>query len=154
MRNQCTKLCRCTWTPCMQHSQQDALKLEDWFMGIETATGMLTESCSHLVEAMSHGLTHALICDVTQIGKCWDKIKGILRLKLCNPNIYTYTSHFIEVQQKDNETLCAYIHHFKTAAKGCAFDNDTVAIHIFVKGLWDSNTTTDKIYIKRPSNFG
>ena len=67
--------------------------------------------------------------------KCWDDIKGILRLKLCNANIHAYTSHFMEIQQKDIETLAAYIHHFKTAAKQCAFDNNTVAIFIFVKGL-------------------
>ena len=46
----------------------------------------------------------------------------------------------MEIQQKDNETLAAYIHHFKTVAKQCAFNNDTVAIHIFVKGLWDAHT--------------
>ena len=56
-------------------------------------------------------------------------------LILCNANIYTYTSCFMEIQQKDNETLAAYIHHFKTTAKLWAFGNDTVAIHIFVKGL-------------------
>ena len=52
----------------------------------------------------------------------------------------------MEIQEKDNETLTAHIHCFKTVAKGCAFDNDTVAIHIFVKGLWDEHTTTAKIY--------
>ena len=31
----------------------------------------------------------------------------------------------MEIQQKDNETLAAYIHHFKTAAKQCALNNDT-----------------------------
>ena len=44
----------------------------------------------------------------------------------------------METQQKDNETLATYIHHFKTAAKVCAFDNDTVAINIFVKGPRDA----------------
>ena len=38
----------------------------------------------------------------------------------------------MEIQQTDNETLTAYVHHFKTAAK-CAFDNDTVDIYISVK---------------------
>ena len=64
----------------------------------------------------------------TQTGKCWDKIKGILRMKLCNANIHTYTSCFMEIQQKDNETLAAYIHSFQTTAKQCAFGNDNVAI--------------------------
>ena len=55
---------------------------------------------------------------------------------------------FYEIQQKDNETLAAYIHNFKTAAKQCAFDNDTVAICTFVKGLWDAPTISAK-YMKR-----
>ena len=41
----------------------------------------------------------------------------------------------MEIQQKDNETLAAYTHHFKIAAEQCTFDNDTAAIHIFVRGL-------------------
>ena len=104
-------------------------------MDIETSTDIQTERHTHLAEGKSCGLTHTIIHEATQTGKCWNEIKGILRLKLCNDNIHTYTSHFMEIQQRDNETLVAYIHHFKTAAKQCAFDNDTVAICIFVKGL-------------------
>ena len=109
--------------------------LQSWFMDIETAADILTENHTCLAKAKSHGLTCTLICKATQTGKCWDEIKGILRLKLCSVNIYTYTSKFMEIQKKDNETLAAYIHHFKKAAKQCAFDNDTAAICIFVKGL-------------------
>ena len=58
----------------------------------------------------------------------------------------------MEIQQKDNETPAAYIHCFKTAAKWCAFDNDTVANHIFIKGLWDVHTTAAEIYKKGPPN--
>ena len=75
---------------------------------------------------------------------------GTLRLKLCNANIHTYTSCFMEIQQKDNETLAAYVQCFKWAAKSCAFDYDTMAICIFVKGLWDAHTTAAKIYEKDP----
>ena len=76
---------------------QDSSKLEDWFMDIETATDILTENCTCLAEAKSHSLTHTLICKALQAGKCWDKIKGILRLKLWNANIHTYTSCFMEI---------------------------------------------------------
>ena len=76
---------------------QDSSKLDDWFMDIETATDDLTESHTHLAEAKSHGLTHTLIFKAVQAGKCWDEIKGILRLKFCNANIHTYTSHFMEI---------------------------------------------------------
>ena len=62
--------------------RQDSSKVEDWFMDIETAADILTESHTHLAEAKSPGLTCTLICKATQTGKCWDEIKGILRWKL------------------------------------------------------------------------
>ena len=127
---------------------QDSSKLEGWFMDIETTADILTESHTCLVGAKSLSLTLTLIHKATQTGKCWDEIKGILRLKLCNANIYTFTSCFMEIQQEDSETLATYIHHFKTAAKQCAFDNDTAAICIFVKGLRDAPTIASKIYEK------
>ena len=122
-------------------------------MDIEIATDILTESHTHLVEGKSGGLTHKLIHEATQTGKCWDEIKGILRLKLCNVNIHIYTSCFMEIKQKGNETLAAHIHCFKTATKQCAVDNDTAAICIFVKGLWEAHTTAVKIYKKDPQTL-
>ena len=95
---------------------QDSSKLEDWFMDIEAATDVLTESCTHLTEAKSHFLIHTLICEALQAGKCWDENKGILRLKLCNANIHTYTSCFMEIQQKDTDSLTTYVNGFKSAA--------------------------------------
>ena len=59
----------------------------------------------------------------------------------------------MEIQQKDNEILAAYIHCFKTAAKLCAFDNDTAAIHIFAKGLRNAPTIVSKIYEKDPQTL-
>ena len=132
---------------------EDSSKLKEWFMDIETAADILTERCTHLAEAKSCGLTCMLIHEATQTDKCLDEIKGILRLKLCNANDHTYTSCFLEIQQKDNETLAAYIHHFKTAVKQCTFDSDTVAMYIFVKGLWDAHTTAAKIYKKDPQSL-
>ena len=96
---------------------QDSLKLKDWFLGIETSVGLLIEGHTCLAKAKWHGLFCTLIYEATQTGKCWDEIKGLLRLKHCNANISTYTLHFMEIQQKDNETLAAYILLFKTAAK-------------------------------------
>ena len=66
---------------------QDSSKLEDWSMDIETATDIPTESHTCLAEIKSCGLTHTLMHKATQTEKCWDEIKGILRLKLCNANI-------------------------------------------------------------------
>ena len=59
----------------------------------------------------------------------------------------------MEIQQNDNGTLATYIHCFKTSVKQCAFDNDTVAICIFVKGLRDAPTITSKIYKKVPQTL-
>ena len=39
--------------------------------------------------------------------KSWDKIKDLLWLKLCNVNIHTYTSPFMEIQQWEKESLAA-----------------------------------------------
>ena len=58
-----------------------------------------------------------------------------MRLKLCNENTHTYIARFMEIQQKDNETLAAYIHCFKAAAKQCAFDNDTATVVFLLKAL-------------------
>ena len=132
---------------------QQSSKLEDWFMDIKTIIDILRESHTHLAEAKSCGLICTLIGKAVHEEKCWDEIKSILRLKLCNANIHTYTSHLKEIQQKDNETLAASIHCFKMAAKWCAFDSDTTVICIFVKGLWDVHTTAAYSYKKDPQTL-
>ena len=57
-------------------------------------------------------------------------------------------SHLMEIQQRDNETLAAYVHQFKTEAKRFSFNSDTTTICIFIKGLWDAHNTAVKIYEK------
>ena len=76
-------------------------------MDLDTSTDISTESSTCLAEAKSCSLTCILIHKTLHAGKCGDELKGILQLKLCNANIHTYTSHFMEIQQKDNETLAA-----------------------------------------------
>ena len=98
----------------MSHGQ-DSSNLEDWFMDLEAAKDISSASGTCLAEAKSKGLTCTLICEALQAGKCWDKLKGILWLKLCNKNFHTYTSRFMEIQQ-ENETLTTNVHCFKTAA--------------------------------------
>ena len=49
--------------------------------------------------------------------KTWDEIKDLLRFKLCNANIQTYTSCFMDMQQPEKESQPAYVHQFKTEAK-------------------------------------
>ena len=76
---------------------KDSSKLKDWFVDIETAADILTERHMCLAEAKSHDLIHTFMHEPLQAGKCWDEIKGNLRLKLCKANIHTYTSHFMEI---------------------------------------------------------
>ena len=56
----------------------------------------------------------------------------------------------MEIQQKEKESLAAYIHHFKTEAKRCNFTNNTATMRIFVKGLKNAHTLAAQIYEKRP----
>ena len=41
------------------------------------------------------------------LGKSWEEIKDSLCSKLCNSNIDTSVSHFVDIQQKDKESLAA-----------------------------------------------
>ena len=41
----------------------------------------------------------------------------------------------MDIQQKEKESLAAYVHRFKWEANRCKFDNDTATIIIFIKGL-------------------
>ena len=49
-------------------------------------------------------------------------------------------SHFMEIQQKEKESLAAYIHHFKGEASRCKLYNDAATIQIFIKGLRNAHT--------------
>ena len=50
-----------------------------------------------------------LVMEAINSEKTWDDIKNFLRLKLCNANIHTYTMHFMDIQQWENESLEAYV---------------------------------------------
>ena len=77
-----------------------------------------------------------------------DEIKDLLQLKLCNANIHTFTSHFMDIQQWERESLAAYIHRFKMEAKRCNFTNDAAILRIFVKGLKNAHGLATCIYEK------
>ena len=131
----------------------DTTKLEDWLSEIKTVADILKESCACLAKAKSCSLTHTLVHEVLQAGKCWDNIRDILHLKLCNVNKHTFTSHFMEIQQINNDTMTAYVHHFKAEAKRCDFNSDTAVIHIFVMSLWDAHNNMAKVYEKDPQTL-
>ena len=128
----------------------DSMQLEDWLVDIETAANLTDEIRTKLAQAKSKELTCSLITDVLTMGKCWDDIKDLLHLKLCNSDIHTSVSHIMEIQQKEKESLAAYIHHFKREAKKCHFTNSAATIRIFVKGLKNANTLAAQVYEKGP----
>ena len=123
--------------------------LEQWLMDIETAADLTNESWAKHTKAKSRGLTLTLV----NSGKSWDEIKDLLTLKLCNANIHTYISHFMEIQQLQKESLAAYVHQYKMEAKWCNFTNDAATIGIFVKGLKNAHSLAACIYEKDPQTL-
>ena len=59
----------------------------------------------------------------------------------------------MEIQQKEKESLTAYIHHFKREAKRCNFTNNTATIRIFVKGLRNAHKLATWVYEKGPQTL-
>ena len=129
-------------------NEYDSTKLEDWLTDIETTADLTSESWAKLTKAKSRGLTHTLVMEAIDSGKSWEGIKDLLHLKLCNTNIHTSTSCFMDIQQWEKECLAAYIHRFKTEAKRCNFAAAT--IRIFVKGLKNAHSLAAQIYEKGP----
>ena len=87
-------------------------------MDIETAADLTDESRTKLAQAKSKGLTHTLITEALTSGKCREEIKNLLHLKICNSDIHTSVSHFMDIQQKDKESLAAYVHRYKAKQRG------------------------------------
>ena len=59
----------------------------------------------------------------------------------------------MEIQQKDSETLTAYIHRFKKEAKHCDFDSHPAKIRIFLKGLINSSRIAPSVYEQGPTTI-
>ena len=113
----------------------DSSQLEYWLIDEETAGDLTSESRTKLAQAKSKDLTCTLISKAEDLDKSWEEIKDLLCLKICNLDIHTSVSHFMEIQQKEKESLAAYVHRFKRDAKRCNFTNNAATICIFVKGL-------------------
>ena len=116
-------------------NENDSSQLEDWLTDIETASELTDKSRTKLVQAKSRGLVRTLILKALTLHKTWEEIKDSLCIKICNSDIHTSISCFMDIQQKDKEFLAAYVHQFKREASRCKFDNDTTTIRIFIKGL-------------------
>ena len=98
-------------------SEYNSTKLEEWLTNLERAADLTNESQAKLAKAKSRGLTHNLVTEANNSEKSWEEIKDLLRIKLCNADIHTCISHFMDIQQWEKESLAAYVHQFKTEAK-------------------------------------
>ena len=59
----------------------------------------------------------------------------------------------MEIQQKEKESVTAYIHHFKREASRCNFNNDATTIRIFIEGLKNAHTLAIRVYEKGPQSL-
>ena len=131
-------------------NRNNSSQLEDWLTDIKTASDLTGESRTKLAQAKSKGLIKTLILEALTSSKTWDEIKDSLHVKICNLDIHTYVSCFMEIQQKEKEkeSLAAYIHHFKREASRCKFDNNSAMTRIFIKGLRNVHTLATRVYEK------
>ena len=59
----------------------------------------------------------------------------------------------MEIQQKEKESLAAYVHHFKREARRWKFNNDTATIMILLKELRNAHTLKTRVYVKGPQSL-
>ena len=126
-------------------------KLDDWLANIENAAAIVEENEVMVAKGKARGLARDLTKEHED--QPWSHIKEQLCNHLNNASIHTYTSRFMEIQQKDSETLTAYIHRFKKEAKHCNFDSQTAKIRIFLKGLINSSKIAPGVYEKGPTTI-
>ena len=126
-------------------------KLDDWLADVENAAAIVEEDEVVVAKGKARGLAQDLIRE--HESQPWHHIKEQLCNHLNNASIHTYTSRFMEIQQKDSETLTAYIHRFKKEAKHCDFDLHPAKIRIFLKGLINNSRITLSVYEKGPTTI-
>ena len=131
----------------------DSSQLEDWLTNIETASELTGENRTKLAQAKSRGLVRTLISEALTLHTTWEDINDSLHLKICNSDFHTSISHFMDIQQKEKESLAACIHGFKREASRCKFDNDAATIRIFIKGLKNAHTLATRVYEKGPQSL-
>ena len=91
----------------------DSSQMEDWLTDIETASELMGESRTKSVQSKSRGLVRTLISEALTLHKTWEDIKDSPHLKICNSDIHTSIRHFMDIQQKEKQSLAPYIHCLK-----------------------------------------
>ena len=126
-------------------------KLDNCLADVENAAAIVEEEEVVVAKGKVRGLAQDLIKE--HESQPWPHIKEQLHNHLNNATIHTYTSRFMEIQQKDSETLTACIHRFKKEAKHCNFDSHPAKISIFLKGLINSSKIAPGVYEKGPTTI-
>ena len=126
-------------------------KLDNWLADIENVAAIIKGDKVVVAKGKVRGLAWDLIRE--HESQPWHHIKEQLCNHLNNASTYTYTSRFMEIQQKYSETLTAYIHRFKKEAKHCNFDSHPAKIRIFLKGLINSSRIALSVYEKGPTTI-
>ena len=126
-------------------------KPDDWLADVENAAAIVEENKVVVAKGKVRGLARDLIKE--HESQPWHHIKEQLHNRLNNASIHTYMLRFMEIQQKDSETLTAYIHRFKKEAKHCDFDSHPAKIRIFLKGLINSSRIAPSVYEKGPTTI-
>ena len=125
--------------------------MDDWLADIENAAAIVEEDEVVVAKGKARGLAQDLIKQ--HKNQPWPHIKEQLHNRLNNASIHTYASRFKEIQQKDSETLTAYIHRYKKEAKHCNFELHPAKIRIFLKGLTNSSRIAPSVYEKGPTTI-
>ena len=131
----------------------DSSQLEDWLTDTETASELMGKSRAKLAQAKADGLVRTLISEALTLNKNLGGHQGLSVKKFANSDIHTSISHFMEIQQKEKESLTAYIHHFKRYASRCKFNNDATTIRIFIKWLKNAHALGTRVYEKGPQSL-
>ena len=81
-------------------NRNDSSQLEDWLTDIKTTSDLTGKRKTKLAQAKPKGLIRTLISEALTSNKTWEEFKDSLHLKICNSDIHTSVSHFMEIQQK------------------------------------------------------
>ena len=76
-------------------------QLEDWLTDTEAASESIVEGRTKLAQAKSRGLVRTLISVALTLHKTLQEIKDSTHLKICNSDIHTSISCFMDIQQKE-----------------------------------------------------
>ena len=82
----------------------------------------MDESRTKLAQEKLKGLIRMLISEALPLNKTWEEIKDSLCPKICNSDIHTSISHFIEIQERKKNLW----QHIYIALKGKLADANSI----------------------------